>query len=282
MSSPSNCPKLGLGLVAQILQARARNAYTCSMASLGGTRTSATRRRWSVSRSMFRMKKGVTPQLLVRLINLGLTLLRFLVNLKILVPHCLQRPTKTRRDPCQIRVITSRAYHALFMHNMLIRPTEEEPRLWWWRDALLHTYAATYRLIGSYGCSGCRVNHGKSICDHPPSGSDPCGRMITWRFGRWPGLGPPLWVWHPNLESRNLIPLTSWILRRSKRSIIHSKINTAASRKLRPILGGRNCWTSASRNRGGRVYRVRAWTGCLHDHPCKSQMDRWIWWVTNG
>lgn len=26
----------------------------------------------------------------------------------------------------QIRVITSRAYHALFMHNMLIRPTEEE------------------------------------------------------------------------------------------------------------------------------------------------------------
>ena len=26
----------------------------------------------------------------------------------------------------KIRVICSRAYHALFMHNMLIRPTEEE------------------------------------------------------------------------------------------------------------------------------------------------------------
>ena len=26
----------------------------------------------------------------------------------------------------KIRIITSRAYHALFMHNMLIRPTEEE------------------------------------------------------------------------------------------------------------------------------------------------------------
>jgi phosphoenolpyruvate carboxykinase (ATP) len=26
----------------------------------------------------------------------------------------------------QVRVVTERAYHALFMHNMLIRPTEEE------------------------------------------------------------------------------------------------------------------------------------------------------------
>mmetsp|Transcript_13910 Transcript_13910/g.19318 ORF Transcript_13910/g.19318 Transcript_13910/m.19318 type:complete len:101 (-) Transcript_13910:1711-2013(-) len=26
----------------------------------------------------------------------------------------------------KVRVITSRAYHALFMHNMLIRPTEDE------------------------------------------------------------------------------------------------------------------------------------------------------------
>jgi phosphoenolpyruvate carboxykinase (ATP) len=25
-----------------------------------------------------------------------------------------------------VRIITSRAYHALFMHNMLIRPTREE------------------------------------------------------------------------------------------------------------------------------------------------------------
>eukprot|EP00913_Durusdinium_trenchii_P024628 g23120.t1 len=30
------------------------------------------------------------------------------------------------KDELEIRVITSRAYHALFMHNMLIRPTEEE------------------------------------------------------------------------------------------------------------------------------------------------------------
>ena len=26
----------------------------------------------------------------------------------------------------QVRVVTERAYHALFMHNMLIRPTDEE------------------------------------------------------------------------------------------------------------------------------------------------------------
>ena len=26
----------------------------------------------------------------------------------------------------RIRIITSRAYHALFMHNLLIRPTAEE------------------------------------------------------------------------------------------------------------------------------------------------------------
>ena len=26
----------------------------------------------------------------------------------------------------KIRIVTSRAYHALFMHNMLIRPTKEE------------------------------------------------------------------------------------------------------------------------------------------------------------
>jgi phosphoenolpyruvate carboxykinase (ATP) len=28
--------------------------------------------------------------------------------------------------PLQVRVVTERAYHALFMHNMLIRPTEDE------------------------------------------------------------------------------------------------------------------------------------------------------------
>lgn len=30
------------------------------------------------------------------------------------------------RSSARIRIITSRAYHALFMHNMLIRPTAEE------------------------------------------------------------------------------------------------------------------------------------------------------------
>ena len=144
MSSPSNCPKFGLVAACrgQFSDSIGREErlyvfdgfagwdpdYRYKAELLGVLRSQLVC--WA---TMFRMKKGVTPQFswsgLSNLINLGLTLLRFLVNLKILVPHCLQRPTKTRRDPCQIRVITSRAYHALFMHNMLIRPTEEEPRL---------------------------------------------------------------------------------------------------------------------------------------------------------
>lgn len=48
-----------------------------------------------------------------------LDLTSYVVMFNILAFTCLQARTK-------IRVVCSRPYHAMFMHNMLIRPTQQE------------------------------------------------------------------------------------------------------------------------------------------------------------
>lgn len=49
----------------------------------------------------------------------------------------------------RIRVITSRAYHALFMHNMLIRPTAEELANFGEPDYTIYNAGGLMRAMGS-------------------------------------------------------------------------------------------------------------------------------------
>jgi hypothetical protein len=42
------------------------------------------------------------------------------------VSYHINKPHAPLPVPLQVRVVTERAYHALFMHNMLIRPTDKE------------------------------------------------------------------------------------------------------------------------------------------------------------
>ena len=54
---------------------------------------------------------------------------------------------------CKIRVVCARAYHCMFMHNMLIRPTEEDL-------AQFGTPDFTIFNAGAFPCNRCGVDGG--------------------------------------------------------------------------------------------------------------------------
>lgn len=57
----------------------------------------------------------------------------------ILLPFFSKPPSQNR---LKVRVIASRAYHSLFVHNMLIRPTEEELRFFGTPDFTIYNAGA--------------------------------------------------------------------------------------------------------------------------------------------
>lgn len=59
-----------------------------------------------------------------------------------LLIHTLSHSRPPSQNRLKVRVIASRAYHSLFVHNMLIRPTEEELRFFGTPDFTIYNAGA--------------------------------------------------------------------------------------------------------------------------------------------